>query len=254
MTLEALGIPAVDRPPEWYETVVTGFDLETTAPDPRDARIVTWALVNIDSSGRHVLRSRNGLVNPGVDIPEGATAVHGISTAEAQAKGAEPTTALGIIFDALDVLADAELPVVIFNAAYDLTVMLHEAHRHHMTDRAAVITDRLLVVDPLVMDKGIDKYRKGSRKLADTIRHYQVEPPGGAMNWHDASADALAAAALARTMALSFTALKMPAEELHALQRRWAAQQAASLKDYFLRTGKTEAAQTVDGAWPVRTP
>ena len=60
------------------------FDLETTSPNPREARIVTSALVRID--GRDV-SSTEMLADPGVEIPEAATKVHGISTEKARAEG-----------------------------------------------------------------------------------------------------------------------------------------------------------------------
>ena len=60
------------------------FDLETTGPDPRTAHVVSSALIAID--GQHK-KERNWLADPGIEIPEGATAVHGITTAHARENG-----------------------------------------------------------------------------------------------------------------------------------------------------------------------
>ena len=65
-------------------TRMLSFDLETTSTDPRSARIVTSALVTID--GRHVDR-KEMLADPGVEIPEAAAQVHGITTEKARAEG-----------------------------------------------------------------------------------------------------------------------------------------------------------------------
>ena len=60
------------------------FDLETTSANPRTARIVTSALVRIDGSE---ISASETLADPGVEIPEEAAAVHGITTEHARAEG-----------------------------------------------------------------------------------------------------------------------------------------------------------------------
>ena len=60
------------------------FDLETTSANPKEARIVTSALVRID--GRDVQKVEH-LADPGIEIPQEATNVHGITTEKARAEG-----------------------------------------------------------------------------------------------------------------------------------------------------------------------
>ena len=60
------------------------FDLETTSANPKEARIVTSALVRID--GRDVQKVEH-LADPGIEIPQEATSVHGITTEKARAEG-----------------------------------------------------------------------------------------------------------------------------------------------------------------------
>ena len=55
---------------------VLGFDLETTGFNPREDRVVQYALVGSDSDGSHV--NLNSLVDPGRGIPSEASEVHGI--------------------------------------------------------------------------------------------------------------------------------------------------------------------------------
>ena len=55
---------------------VLGFDLETTGFNPREDRVVQYALVGSDSDGSHV--NLNSLVDPGRRIPSEASEVHGI--------------------------------------------------------------------------------------------------------------------------------------------------------------------------------
>ena len=52
------------------------FDLETTGVDPATARIVEIAWMQIDPDGS--VRGQAHRINPGISIPAGASAVHGI--------------------------------------------------------------------------------------------------------------------------------------------------------------------------------
>ena len=62
----------------WVAGEVLGFDFETTGVDRFNYVPVSYVLVHaVDGV---VDTSWSGLVDPGRDIPEGATAVHGIST------------------------------------------------------------------------------------------------------------------------------------------------------------------------------
>ena len=61
----------------WSDTLAV-FDTETTGLDTRGSRIVTAYVGLIDASGQ-VTECAEWLTNPGVMIPEAATAVHGLS-------------------------------------------------------------------------------------------------------------------------------------------------------------------------------
>lgn len=211
------------------------FDTETTGVDPQQARIVTAHVGVIDREGAVLEGGRSWLVNPGVDIPDAATEVHGITTAHAATEGAAPATAVQQIVGALLALVREGCPIVIYNAPYDLTLLDREARRHLDIG----LPDDLLaahIIDPLVLDKAADTYRKGSRKLADTAAHYRVN----ADDAHNAKADAI----MAGRVALAVLALpgKWPAdttiEKIHAWSIAWKARQQQGLRDYFARTGK----------------
>jgi hypothetical protein len=104
---------------------MVGLDLETTGRDPEEARIVSASLVEV--GGGLPLRERAWLVDPGVEIPEGATEVHGITTERVRAEGLPTDAAIGEILTALDQALGTSRPLVIFNARYDLTVLDREA-------------------------------------------------------------------------------------------------------------------------------
>lgn len=222
----------------WWEGPLVGFDLETTGPDPETARIVTACVVRDVPGERPTVAS--WLADPGVDIPDGAAAVHGITTEHARAQGMD---AADVVAQLLAVLAGnlAEgTPLVAFNAAFDFTVLDREARRH---GRDPLVPHP--VVDPFVLDKQADRYRRGGRKLTDVTALYGV----ALVDAHTAEADALAAVHVAREIGRRH---RPPADAgaLHAGQIVWRREQCESLQDYFRRTKDPTA--VVDGSWPVR--
>ena len=146
----------------WHEGPLAGFDTETTGTDTETARIVTAAVI-VHGPGPVDAR---WLVNPGIEIPAEATAVHGISTETAQAQGLDPADALAEIAAHLEMVIGKGVPLVIYNAPYDLTVMDRETRRNGLEPFGDVLTRYDgLIVDPFVLDKHLDPYRKGKRTL-----------------------------------------------------------------------------------------
>jgi DNA polymerase-3 subunit epsilon len=229
--------------PEWVR-VVGVFDLETTGIDVASDRIVTAHVGLLDASGA-VLNARDWLADPGVEIPEGAAAIHGISTAHARAHGRPAPQVVGEVVAALRGLLEAGIPVVAYNAPYDFSLLKHEAVRHGIDP----ILDPLPVIDPLVVDKAYDRWRRGKRTLSVVAAHYAVRLDGA----HEASADAVAAGRVAQALAERFAPwLPGTAHELHTRQIAWARAQAASLTDYFIQIGRLDPDDRLDGSWPIR--
>ncbi|UTI63554.1 exonuclease domain-containing protein [Paraconexibacter antarcticus] len=229
----------------WHSRRLAAFDIETTGVDPESDRIVT-AAVALVGDGRPT-ESFAWLVDPGVEIPAGATAVHGITTAQARAEGRHPAAAVEAITALLAAQLRAGVPVIAFNARFDLTTLDREARRHGVTP----LVDRvggaqgLLVVDPFVLDKQYDRYRRGKRTLGAVCEHYAIP----LLDAHDADADALAAARVAYRLATRLPELReTELRALHAQQVGWAAEQAASLEEYFREQGRAER---IERAWPV---
>lgn len=242
----------------WADGRMLAFDVETTAPDPEEARIVQAAQVFV-GDGRPT-DTAVLLVNPGVPIPEGASAVHGI-TDEIAATGMAAKTAVDELAHMLEGAIDDGVPVVAFNARYDLTVLDRECARHGCQPPD---WSRIRVIDPFVIDKWLHRFRRGSRKLADVCAHYGVDLGEHA---HDAGADALAVVRLAYVLAKranfegshpdviagrqTWKMVRGDLDALHDYQRGWAVEQARGLRAYFERQGKREEAASVVEGWPV---
>jgi DNA polymerase-3 subunit epsilon len=229
----------------WHKRRLAAFDLETTGIDSESDRIVT-AAVSLVGDGRPPA-FHAWLLDPGIPIPPGASAVHGITTERARAEGRRPLEAVEEIVVLLAEQLRQGIPIVAFNARFDLTCLDREARRHGLTpllDRVGGATG-MLVIDPYVLDKQVDRFRKGKRTLGAVCAHYNV-PLDDA---HDSHADALAAARVTWRLGQAFAELRdLELPTLHAQQIAWAAEQAASFEDYLRRNGRDER---IEQAWPV---
>ena len=157
------------------------FDLETTSNIPQEARIVTSALVSIEGS---TVDSQEMLADPGIEIPQPAVDVHGITTEYAREHGRNHDEVLADTIAAIKKGWGEGKTLVVYNANYDLTVL-------RSLDQDFTVTGP--VFDPFVVDKLKDKYRKGPRTLGKVCEEYGVPLD----NAHEATADAMAAARIA---------------------------------------------------------
>ncbi|NYF10689.1 DNA polymerase III epsilon subunit-like protein/8-oxo-dGTP pyrophosphatase MutT (NUDIX family) [Leifsonia sp. AK011] len=223
---------------------IVAFDLETTGVDVDTSRIVSACVAVLDADGDVVARW-DWLADPGVDIPEGASRVHGITTERARAEGRPAATVVAEIAQALRVSFGLGMPVVVYNAPYDLSLLDRECRRHGVP----VLDDLKPVIDPLVMDKAVDRYRKGKRTLEVTADRYGVDLSDA----HDAGSDAIAAGLVAQALARAYPEeLALDARDLHELQRGWYREQAERFQDY-VRTTKGDSQFVANSEWPVRT-
>ena len=86
-------------PTGWHDQELLGFDLETTGVDRFFDVPVSFALVTVVDGG--VVERRTSLVDPGREIPEGATAIHGITSERARADGMALADAVALLADAI---------------------------------------------------------------------------------------------------------------------------------------------------------
>jgi DNA polymerase-3 subunit epsilon len=227
----------------WHLGRMAGFDLETTGVDVETDRIVTACVVQC--GGGHPTTPANWLADPGIDIPDGAANVHGITTEKARAEGRPAAEVVEQIVAALAEVILAGTPIVAMNAAYDLTLLDREARRHGIQPLTDIVASDLRVIDPRVLDKQVDQFRRGGRKLEDLCRTYKVRLDGA----HTADADAIAACRVVWRLGSAHPELAaLSLDDLHNSQIWWAAEQAASLQDYLR---KTRPDAVVQGAWPL---
>ncbi len=235
----------------WTDKPLLAFDTETTGPGPTTARIVTADVVRIEPWGAAV-DPRSYLADPGVEIPAEATAVHGITTEHARENGMAAADMILLLVDDLESAWREGIPVVAFNASFDLTVVDRELRRHN--GRGLEIAGPVL--DPFVIDKAVDRYRKGSRKLGDVCKHYGITLE----NAHTSAADAEAAGLVMRKMIECYPGLREKSlRDMWTAQRQAYREQAESFEAYLRRKkradGESEeaiAAVVIERDWPLR--
>jgi DNA polymerase-3 subunit epsilon len=236
----------------WIDSAWLSLDTETTGVDTDTDRIVTASLLLVEPDGT-VAWAGEWLADPGVPIPPEAEAVHGVSTEEAQRDGLPAARVVAEIEEALDRRWDRNTPLVVANAPYDLALLSAELMRHHKRP----VTFSGGVLDPIVCDRKVDKYRRGGHNLEAMCKHYRIDP-GQA---HASASDALAAVGVMRAIVAKFPALgQLSIGDLYRYQVEWHQEWAENFEQYLRRekrkdrtaTAQDIAGITIDRAWPMR--
>lgn len=229
----------------WWTREWLAVDLETTGLDPQNDRIVTaaavWCLRGVPFDTRIWLADAGDQ-----PIPMEATKIHGITTRHAHRYGQPAGLVAHTVAGLLSVAADDNLPVVVANAPFDLTVIASELARSSYSRPQIRPRTPMQVLDPLLLDWKLDPFRDGRRRLEDLCRYYEVEHD----NPHRADADAVAAAAVAYQIVSRYPQVQaMTLAEVHEAQVGWAVERAAARQAHKRRNGDPTA--VVDGSWPL---
>lgn len=149
---------------------IVALDLETTSNNPREARIVQLAFVEIFPDGHEKTWSHR--FNPGVPIPPDATAVHGLTDADVAQEPAFKDAAANLAkgFTGVDFLG--------YNVAYDLEVLDWELQRVGVTTWSYSVA---VIVDALRLWQVLEP-----RTLTDAVTRWVGKAPDG---MHDAMID-----------------------------------------------------------------
>ncbi|MFV0127169.1 3'-5' exonuclease [Streptomyces sp. HMX112] len=233
----------------WHGETLVGFDLETTGTEPLEARIVTAAVVEV--RGGDTVLCREWLADPGVRIPAQASAIHGISSERARAEGRPVREVAEELAELLTGYWKRGIPVVAYNAAFDLTLLTAELRRHGLPSLSERLGGAPIgpVLDPYTIDRAVDRYRRGKRNLEAVCGEYGVALHGA----HQAAADALAAVLVARAIAERHASVAaLTPGELHERQVEWYARWAADFQSFLRRKGTPDA--VIDPVWPLREP
>lgn len=226
----------------WHRGPLASYDCETNGINIAEARIVSAALIRHDGRVREWLSDLDG-----AEIPKDASDLHGISTEYAHTHGRPAKQVVEEIAEAIaDEFSTARASLVVMNAPFDLPLLDAECARYSVAtvdDRAGCVEP---VIDPLVLDRHADRYRRGKRKLENLAQHYGVTLTDA----HTAKADAQAALEVAVKIGERYPELQIPAHRIHLRQVQWHAEWAANFQAHLRGKGETDA--VIDGSWPLR--
>jgi DNA polymerase-3 subunit epsilon len=101
------------------------------------------------------------------------------------------------------------------------------------------------VLDPLVLDRWVDKYRPGKRRLGNVVAHYGVALDNGEL--HTAEVDVLATLDVLEAIAAEYPAVGSASlDELHAAQVQAHRDWAVGFNNWLASKGKVA---DVDPTW-----
>jgi len=226
---------------QWHKGPLAALDLEATGTDPRSVRIIEVGLfrIDVDGTSRPIVEQ---LIDPGVDLPTRITEITGIRPQDLESMGRKPEEVLSATLSAIESIVEDGLPIVIYNATYDWPLLAAELKRHGLGSLPSV--PPAILIDPLVLDRHADRYRKGSRTLEAIAAHYGVRIDDA----HRAGGDAAATAAVAREIARCYSEFHLDGPEIVALEieahRRWK----NSFNEYLPKKGRRRS--LVTEVWP----
>ena len=225
----------------WHEGPLAAFDLEATGVDTRTARIIEVRLFRFEADGSsEPLVDR--LIDPGVPVPPKVIELTGISPGDLAANGGTPADVLVSTHAVITALVDEGIPIVLYNANYDWPLLTNELARHGLDPLPAV--PPTILIDPLVLDRHVDRYRKGKRTLSTVTGHYGV-PLDGA---HRAAADAAATVGVARAIAERYPKVQVDGPDLVALQIKVHTEWKESFNAYLTKVGASRP--PITEVWP----
>ncbi len=163
----------------WVDSGFIAFDTETTGVDVGADRIVSAAAIEFRDCIE--VSVQEWLIKVDVEIPAGASSVHGITNEMSQSQGLAQVEALASI---REFLVSRQLPVVCFNSQFDRSILNSNLERVGLEPLLGVPD-----ICPYVIDKQMDKFVKGKaqRRLQPTVARYGLEL--NEADWHGALAD-----------------------------------------------------------------
>lgn len=140
-----------------------------------------------------------------------------------------------------------DVPLVAFNGSFDLAILENELTRLGLpTLTSRLGHDVAPVIDPLVVDRGVDRFRKGKRTLTDMLAHYGIEQDG---RLHTADVDVSATLDVLRAIVAAHPQVGASSlEDLHREQIGWHRSWAENFNEFLKKKGKTPDVSTT---WPL---
>lgn len=150
------------------------FDTETTGTDTDNDRILTCYMRAKD--GERTVYEGSWVIDPGVEVPEGAAEVHGMTTEWIREHGRRDVRdAICEIVDTLGEYANDGFVVAGYNHSFDLAMLHAEYFRHTQSDMRNWFLPHARYIDPCIFSRVFDKYVKGGHQLITVAKRNGIE-------------------------------------------------------------------------------
>lgn len=228
-------LPAQPSSTMLKNSLLLGFDTETTGVGASDAIVSASLVLRDPAQGFAGDTKADWIINPHRSISSAASAINGFTDSYVAEHGQDPKKALERIASLVALAQNRNIPLLAYNAPFDVGILEHDLHRWHLPGLGARVSRfDLLVVDPLVVDRAISR-RPGKRTLSAASAFYHVSPHG---DFHDASTDTTAALDLIAPMCqASSTLARLPISHLMDWQRSQHKQWVDHFNEWLARQG-----------------
>lgn len=235
------------------------LDCESTGVDTDNDRIITFFMRARD--GDRTLYENNWIIDPGVEIPDEAAEVHGMTTEWVREHGRNDVAkAVDEIHCLLYESVNEGYVVCGYNHAFDLAILDAEVRRHH-AEEVLSFPDDARFIDPAIFSRVLDKYKKGGHQLITVAKRNGIEIEEDRL--HAADYDVEVTEKLVRIMLnrawreLPDVRKDLTPDEFITKLQTWQADEkekwALHTTEYFASIGKTEEDGSpiiVNGAFP----
>lgn len=198
---------------KWWKRPLPALDFESTGLDPYSASIVQAGLCAVTPAGKIVGSTIDEILIPSCDIEEGAAKVHGITERVVKEQGRDPGPLMWVLCNRLGKAVSGGYPLVVFNATFDIPLLFTECERRGIPKPCG-----LRIVDPMIMARKA-LGRRGGTGLSVLAMRYGL---GGQDDKHNAIQDCRLAVGVMHGLLKEYPWLKMPLDELHKEQNKWA--------------------------------
>lgn len=219
------------------------WDTETTGVDIENDRIISCFMRAKD--GDQVVFEDDWYIDPGVEVPEEASKVHGMTTEWLQENGRKDVAAaVNEITSRLEEASKRGYVIAGYNNSYDLGILDAELRRYE--NRELQFDTGTLFLDPVHFSRKLDKYERGGHQLITTAKRNGLDIEEERLHAADYDVEVTE-----RLVPLFLNRAWIERKEdriglttgeylgkLQALQAKWNKEWADGLTEYFAKSGK----------------
>lgn len=232
-----------------HEVPIVSFDFETTDIDKHTSGIVQYGIAAQLTPDGPIKRT-GGIVNCPERINPGAEKIHGISEEDKQLYGIDIEKMLDILTKSFSWAHTKGGIIVAMNMQFDWTVLTMTALRHHWKPHPHAFVQKADLYDPLVVDRKLERYRKGPKNLETLLDLYGLRDElVNADVAHEAARDAEAALLISREQLGIYEDLaRIPRGNVTETMHVWHAEWADRYEEHLDKTGQQH--KHIERDWP----